>query len=80
LITRGGFLAAVLSNRWIVWMGTISYGLYLWHFPIYRAMSVSGFGSTMERLTIGILITFMCATASYYVLERYFLRLKTAYV
>ncbi len=30
----GGPLATALSLRPMVWMGTVSYGAYLWHFPV----------------------------------------------
>lgn len=78
-VEREGRLGAILSSRWIVWTGSISYGLYLWHFPVYRTMVVSGFGSEIERLTVGILITFVFATLSYYFLERSFLQMKERY-
>jgi len=33
-----GILHAVFENRLLVYTGQISYGLYLWHFPILKAM------------------------------------------
>ena len=30
----GGLLARVLSVAPLVWLGTLSYGIYLWHFPV----------------------------------------------
>lgn len=79
LLKKEGILRTMLSNKWIVWTGSISYGLYLWHFPVYRTMVVSGFGSEMERLTIGMCITFVLASVSYYFVEKSFLRLKIKY-
>ncbi len=79
-IREEGSLRTILSSKGIVWIGSISYGLYLWHFPVYRTMSVSGFGSTMERLTLGMAITFVFATVSYALIERAFLKQKIKYV
>ncbi len=31
----GGPIARVLSLRPLVWMGTVSYGAYLWHYPVF---------------------------------------------
>ncbi len=68
-------LARLLTLRWLVWTGTISYGLYLWHFPIYRTLVTAGVtGPTM--IVLGTLATFIVATASYYAMERPLLRLK----
>jgi len=33
-----GLLARLLSLRPLVWIGTISYGLYLWNFPVERVL------------------------------------------
>ena len=64
-----------LSLKGLVWVGTISYGLYLWHYPIYTAMWRSGYG-WIEVTTLGTVITFFVTTASYRFLEQPFLRWK----
>lgn len=82
------FLAAIHFNprailvRWLalpplVWTGRISYGLYLWHFPVF---TVAGAGfpglPPMQSALLKIVATFCCATVSYYFLERPCLDLK----
>ena len=42
----GGPLARVLSLRPMVWMGTVSYGAYLWHFPVFIELDAARTGLT----------------------------------
>ncbi len=66
-----GPLARVLSLAPLRWIGTISYGLYLWHWPIFVYMNSSRTGLSGAALDLARLaLTFAVATASYYLLER----------
>ncbi len=62
----------------LVWIGKISYGLYLWHFPIFEVTHKFADGKVSPVLykVSGFVITLLVATASYYLLELPFLRLK----
>jgi peptidoglycan/LPS O-acetylase OafA/YrhL len=53
------------------WIGTISYGLYLWHWPvnIWLVHWRVGFGGSALN-GLRLLVTFALATASYYLVER----------
>ncbi len=62
-------LKHLLLHPWLVWLGAVSYGLYLWHFPIYK-MLLSFDLTGWRLLTSGILITLSVAALSYYYLER----------
>ena len=58
-------------------IGRISYGLYLYHFPIYRRVRVlADDPRNPEEWTfvVGIALTFAVATASYYAIERPLMR------
>lgn len=69
----------ILQLRPVVWMGTISYGLYLWHMPVFvETMRHTRYRDLPHWLpfTIAVTITFVIATFSYYVVERPFLRRK----
>jgi peptidoglycan/LPS O-acetylase OafA/YrhL len=70
-----GPIARVISLRPFAWIGQISYGLYLWHWPVILAVtSASGpfrllsgsIGLNGERLVL----TFAAATASFYLVEQ----------
>lgn len=75
-----GVLARLLSIRPLVWLGKISYGLYLWHVPIYVLLTPAFLGvSYYATQAVRILATVIVATASYYLLERPFLNLKRRY-
>lgn len=77
-----GFHWAVsaFSNRFLVWVGRISYGVYLWHFPVIAFYSKPELGLPESvRLLFALATTLGVAAASYYVVERRFLKLKTAF-
>ncbi|MDB5036126.1 MAG: acyltransferase [Chlorobi bacterium] len=71
-------LTALLELPPLVWMGRLSYGLYLWHYPIYTfgnsALPRDRYGafSTIAS-TVAIILV---AAGSYYLVERPFYRLK----
>lgn len=71
-------LRRIVATRVLVWVGSISYGLYLWHYPIYRAMfSLELNGLTV--ITVGSLLTFVVAVLSYYLMEKPILKLKKTF-
>lgn len=41
---KSGYLNKLLSNRYFVFLGLISYPLYLWHWPILSFANISGGG------------------------------------
>ncbi|HWP83957.1 MAG TPA: acyltransferase [Terriglobia bacterium] len=65
----------ILSFKPLVWIGVISYGLYLWHYPIYTLMYEAGY-EWQQVMTVGTLTAFAIAIASFFLLERPFLKLK----
>jgi hypothetical protein len=68
---QAGPLARGLSFRPLVWIGRISYGLYLWHWPInvWLVPSRVGLGDNALNL-LRLAVTFAAATASYQLIER----------
>jgi peptidoglycan/LPS O-acetylase OafA/YrhL len=62
----------VLGSKPIVWLGTVSYGVYLWHMPVMFALQLQD--RMPERFLPAIAwilpITFALASLSFYFIER----------
>jgi peptidoglycan/LPS O-acetylase OafA/YrhL len=76
---RGGPLRELLVQPRLRWVGRISYGLYLYHVPIYFAFGVMGSDPatppTLARCFLAIVTAFVIAAGSYRFLERPILKL-----
>jgi peptidoglycan/LPS O-acetylase OafA/YrhL len=72
-------LSRVLGSRTAVWIGKRSYGLYLWHIPIYLTLISLVPASQGDRdlaCAIGFVATFVAAGLSYRYVERCFSHLR----
>ena len=68
---RKGPTATILSFAPFVWIGTISYSLYLWHWPIMVLHNVSSNHPTTEMQTAGIIMaSVIMGAVSFYFVER----------
>ena len=68
----GGVVGAALGWRPAAWIGAVSYGAYLWHWPLTLWLGARE-GSGVERVlrqAAAVALTFGIAAASYYLLER----------
>jgi peptidoglycan/LPS O-acetylase OafA/YrhL len=73
-----GSVRRLLANRALLWVGLVSYGLYLWHAAIIA--KVSDLGARDELGSVGFIAATLClsllvAAASFYAIERPALRL-----
>jgi peptidoglycan/LPS O-acetylase OafA/YrhL len=68
-------LTSALSFAPLAWCGRVSYGLYLWHYPVARAVEPLGL-PRIPAFLLGVGLTFTITTFSFYFLEKPFLRLK----
>ena len=64
-----------LANPVLVWIGKLSYGIYLWHYFVFKAIG-GWHAAPGTKLIVAFPLTLLCATASYYLVERRFLELK----
>lgn len=66
-----GRLGRALSVAPLRWVGRISYGLYLWHWPVYLTLTETRTGiDGVALLFLRIATSFALASASYYALEK----------
>lgn len=71
--SRRGFFNRALSLPPLVFTGKISYGLYLWHFPLLKLASVNFPGT---KAIVVLAATYCIASLSWFTVERYFRHLK----
>lgn len=76
----GGKVQRVFRWRLAVWIGTISYGIYLWHYVMIHFMkNVIGFSTPSQQLEVGLTaltLTLFTAWFSHRFIELRFLRMK----
>jgi peptidoglycan/LPS O-acetylase OafA/YrhL len=66
----GAVLARLLSLRALVFVGRISYGLYLYHWPLFLAIDHAHTGlSGAQLLATRLVVTLAAATMSFYFIE-----------
>jgi peptidoglycan/LPS O-acetylase OafA/YrhL len=76
-----GWVRRLLARRWLLWVGLVSYGVYLWHPFVYERLIAWGWlprdtGGQIARFAAGLALTLAIAAVSYYVVERPVLKLK----
>lgn len=77
---RHSWMGRLLATRPMVFVGRISYGLYLYHLPVYYAVEkLLPDASLSVRLTIKVTVSVALATASFFLIEQRFLRLKSRF-
>ncbi len=80
VVGRHSLLAPLLETRPMVFVGKISYGLYLFHLPIYYMIEkVMPDAPLVVRLVTKVGVSIGVASASFFWFERRFLRLKARF-
>ncbi len=74
LVTASSPLSRMLSWRPLVYLGLVSYGLYLWHLPVYKLLYYQFDDWPFPAVaTLAITLSLALAAASYHLVERPFL-------
>jgi peptidoglycan/LPS O-acetylase OafA/YrhL len=82
---RGGLVRRVLSHRALLWIGLISYGIYVWHAPLLSLLLKWHYSQSGPELwryvrwaVVPLLGAVALGAASYYLVERPALSLRRA--
>ncbi len=65
-------LGQLLRSNALQYIGTRSYGLYLWHFPIFTGFAVEGAYPMWIKMCLRVAMTFAVAELSYRTVEAWF--------
>ena len=75
-ITQGrpSLYSSALSGKAVRWLGRVSYGVFLWHLPVFTALyAVTGValfsGGLLPLLAVGVPVTLMLAAVSHHWVE-----------
>lgn len=71
-----GWMVRALSSPWLVYVGAVSYAVYLWHYPvIYALNNLTNFGEPVVAV-IALVVTFAAAELSRRLVEQPAAKLK----
>jgi peptidoglycan/LPS O-acetylase OafA/YrhL len=81
LSSKPNTVANLFSGKLITTLGRYSYGMYIFHLPVYIIISKLDMAVIAKagKFSVGILafaITFFCAWTSFHLMEKHFLKLK----
>lgn len=75
-VQEDGPIARALASRPMIWLGGLSYGIYLWHYPIMRILRDEAMHWAVVLL-IGAATSFALAWLSLHTIERWARRYRT---
>ena len=78
IVTPNSGIASLFANPVLAYFGKISYGLYVWHYPIVKVIEDQKWAWWKNGL-VGVPAVMLVTLASYHLLERPCLRLKSRF-
>ena len=76
MLSPQSVLKRFLEMKWLVWIGSVSYGLYVWHWPIFYVMTYRYRCNGWTVILVGTPLAFLVTVLSYYGMERRILQFK----
>lgn len=67
---KGEIITGLLSSKAFVGVGIISYGFYLWHFPVFAFAAITGASSTQYDKAVWIALSLILSIATYFLIEK----------
>lgn len=85
-LNKTGHSCRILNSKYILKIGQVSYGIYVFHWPITILLAKQSFVKEMDYMTshgylflMTLLLSFVCAAISYKFFEKPILKLKDRY-
>ena len=69
-LERRSLFSTILGLPPFVWLGARSYGLYLWHFPIFQLLKVTSHETSPFVVVLAIALSFLAAEISLRLVEK----------
>lgn len=77
-LQRDGLVKSILSSKPFVFIGLISYPLYLWHWPLFSLAHIINGSTPPDVIMPGLMAaSFVLATLTYWLVERPLKRIKS---
>lgn len=68
----GEFVCDILSSRSFLYIGVISYALYIWHYPIIVFLRIAFDGLDIYLKIVSLILTFLFSVFTYHTVEKFF--------
>lgn len=67
---QGEFVTKLLSSGALVAIGLLSYGLYIWHYPVFAFAQIQNPTPSLYDKTAWIIVSFLLTTLTYFLIEK----------
>lgn len=69
-LDRRSAFSQVLSLKPLVWLGTRSYALYLWHFPLFQLFKVTNKDTSLPLVVLAVAVSLLLSELTVRLIER----------